>query len=154
MAKLVNTAQRITTGIVYPKADYSRVVMVERQVTVAGGSIGYAVTPLVAERTWLLGVDIWIWPAVLNSLVQCWVYVLTLTGPEPRSAAEMMAGELIFLSRGTYDGPFFFSGTDEHISLSMDVLYAGAPRRFGCLWQLAGGSADIFGAAAFRISEG
>ncbi len=139
---------------VVPAPVQSRVVMVERQVTVAGGSIGYAVTFPVGNRVWLLNLDVWIWPAALATLVQCWVYVLTFTGPEPRSAAGMMDGELIFPSRGTYEGPFFYSGNSGHIGLSMDKLYTGVERRFGCLWQLAAGSGDIFGVASFQIAEG
>lgn len=151
--KLVNTAQLIRAGVMYPVSGYSRVVScVASPKTLAG--IDYGFTIVVGQQVRLLSVRLWFLPATIDVTKQVGFRVVTGT-TRPTTQGEIFAWESVLplTWRGTgADQWMHFHGRDSY-EWTMNRLYTGEGRRFGiwaqCNWE---GLDEIY--ASFQVTEG
>lgn len=154
MAKLVNKAQRITTGIVYPSAGYSRVVSCIADLK-APAVQGFGHTEQVGGEVWLLGVRVWFSPHIWTSSQSVSFFILSGTG-EPSSPDEIRRWENILpvMMWGRPKAPWEVMEVFHSFEWTMNRHFVGEPRRFGAFIQVAGTVPVLLMYCSFEISEG
>lgn len=153
MVELVNREQRITTGILYPEATYSRVIGFYTGVLPAAADEGWECTGVVGERVWLLEAQLKLWSHDIG--VQCRGYWLLLTGTAlPSSTVELYGSWDRIIPCSSRIKPYFqWDGVEAQFTWSMRRLYTGSGRRFG-LWIANLSNTRWWAQATFKISEG
>ena len=152
MPYLTTKNQQIKTGVMYPRGVYSRIVSCSHYDPVPPAQ-SFAYTETLAQKLWLLGVDVWL---STNPPFPTHSYTFSLwrLTTIPASLAAMYNNENILPVRAV-NGTWYWHayGPDAHFHWSMNKLYEGQGQRFGCVMTGAGGIiAQIH--ASFEISEG
>lgn len=152
MAELVNTAQRIATGVTYPKPAYSRVVSVCAQLLVPAAS-KVAVTEVIGGGFWLLSVRVWLTWLEYTELPL--VFFDVICGTSGGFAPVDISGWQNILPSRRIDQIAPWCGTPEARSFvwSLCRRFPGENIRLG-LSALLVGAGKVYCYASFEVSEG
>ncbi len=151
-ARLISRDQPLVKGIYYPRGVYSRVVCLHVGVLAGVGMGSFAFTPVVASRTWLLSVDMWLQPRALTDVISGYIWLRTGLAKEPTYGVIVFDWSSVVDLSTTAKNAFYYVGGVQHWRFEMNQLFTGSPRRFGIavangvdvMWDLQ---------ASFTVSE-
>ncbi len=153
MAELISKGQPVRVGVMYPKSVYSRVVSCVAYIKGDPDARGY--TPVLGERVWLRGVDVW--PSRdYSAVVGAGISFRILHGSgKPATAVEIREWTNILpvywpdgIGRDWTQGcPFF------HMRWNVNRLFEGGAQRFGIWLEVSGFVPVLEFVACFEISE-
>jgi len=153
MAKvIVRRDQQAEMRRLHPMPAYSRVVTIEH-VDPAPGGQDFAVTPALADKLWLLSVDVWITGQGLPVATSWWFDLRRgLRKPATRLAVQQWEYLLPVLAM---TGTWIFNGYGNpvHRHWDMNVWYESPAQRFAVIGHMVGPVLSRI-TASFRISEG
>lgn len=153
MPVLVNKPQGIRTGVMYPRGVYSRQVLVELKVPAGVGNNDYAVTPPVGIETWLMGVDLWLFPTASGGWIGGLIHVSTGTGKEVNAGIIATQWDPLMDMTMMFKRSMLWYGEREHLHFAMQKYLGGSGRRFGVTVENLT-ALEFWCIGAFEISEG
>lgn len=151
---IVARGQQEAVRRAYPKPAYSRVINLTIQVPAGLGEEGYAVSPPVGSRIWLLNVKLITMSQTRANVFGGFIYIST--GTDKKVTAPMIATVWQPVIR-QYQGPkpaFYYTGFGDSYSWDMMCFYEGHGRRFGALAQNLFIDETWRAWISFEISEG
>lgn len=130
MSKIVNKSQVITTGVVYPRPVYSRVIGCFTLLPVAPVH-NFAYTAEVGQRILILNVQIWI-RIVPAGAAEAGQFNIRVGNGRPINIGNLLSWQnLVPLYHDGIIEPLFFYEKIKYYSFDMSVIFDGAPWRFG-----------------------
>lgn len=153
MSKLVTSGQRLVTGVMYPRGVYSRVIDIGLVTTDEVGNTKMAVTPVVAQTVWLLGINLHICPVVVDLWTSGFLWLKTGTTKESNISTITGTWEDIIDMSTLFKNAIMFYGKTFDLSLRMNKLYTGVGRRFAIVAS-NGAAVQMWCNCCFEISEG
>ncbi len=153
MAKIVNTAQRLVTGVTNPGSVYSRVTGFWTGALPVIGDEGQESTYPLGERIWLRSVQLSFWADVIGTQCSAWWFLSTGT-KKPNTAGEVLnVWDPIIPCHSGVKPYYRWDGDKMDFSWKMNRFYEGAGRRFA-LWFQNITAQRWWVQATFEISEG
>jgi len=154
MSKVVNKSQQVITAGFYPRSMYTRVVSVALAVP-DDGVWYYVLTQVLGNKVWLLNVDVWLSPKVINP-AQITIFDLYAGSVDPGTAIALREWDGIVPIYDRVRTRTFWIATDgsEHFHWTMSRYYKGESRRFGLAGQRPMGLGNEYMKASFEICEG
>lgn len=153
MPAIVNRSQQVRSAGISPKAENSRVIILQLLVAGGVGNDDYAVTNKLGNRLWLLSVDLWIQATTQADFLSGFLKVTAGTGQNLNAGIVSLEWTSVMdVSMIMPQGMMFFC-CDLHLRFDMRKLYVGESQRFG----LYSGNLTIKQysiLAALQISEG
>ncbi len=138
----------------FPKPAYSRVIVQDLSLLGVWSGFDHLISAPVGNRIWLLSVDVWFQPAVIDGLVTLWFQIKT-------GQSDMVSqNDVVFRWESVLDVPkhvdqqIYKYGGPEHRRFDMMKFYEGKGRRFAAVGQTFGASVDCYVSVAYQISEG
>lgn len=154
MVQVVNKSQQVATAGLNPKAEYSRVVSINVEVP-DNNEWQFGVTPVLAQRFWLLEVQIWAFPKAVVA-AQATVFEILTGTSEPKSAEALLNWDNILpiYGKGGVVGPWSMDDNRDYMSWTMEMLFQNMVRRFGVRAKRPVGFGQDGLYVSFKISEG
>lgn len=154
MPIIVNRAQQVYTGGVYPISAYSRVVSVGLSLD-AIGTVAWNYTGRVGNKVWLTHVKIKCEPKPANQ-AQATAVTLYAGQGVPNSQADLDSWERIlpFFNDLRQPIPWVFTDGIDKMEWDLSILYKGKNRRFAVEGFRAGGFRSDSLMVSFTIAEG
>lgn len=131
MPLIINRSQQIVTAGVYPRSVYSRMLLFRMTVPAIAPFMDGGVTPVVGQRVWILGIDIWIYPMAAAG----WLGIESsfMYGTQQETNLTVIRTQWESLMRFSRPGTqsVFYFGPGGHQHYDMNVLLKGQAWRFG-----------------------
>lgn len=153
MAFVINRNQQVYTAGMYPIAAYSRIVSVELALFEGWGLLS-AVTPVVGNNVWLLGVKVFKRQEAPDSS-QFNFFGIYAGGPGDVSVVQILEWPSVLPKLNSIGQPAFWQICDgkSEMSWQFKKRYEGDGRRFALLARRYGESHSLL-QVSFHISEG
>lgn len=154
MAMVVNKSQQVTSRGLAPKGHYSRVVSVSMEVA-GDGNYYYSPTKKIAQKFWLLEVQVWCQPKAIAAGNQTGFEVRSGLELPPPGATPVIWGDIILpMAVWDYSTLWYFDDGRDYYSWRMDMLFKEVPRYLAIRAMRPALLENDAIYASFKISEG
>lgn len=155
MAKIVVPRdQQVEMRRRHPKPAYSRVINLTLGVPAGAGEEGWAVTPPLGNRLWLLNVKLITMSQTRANVFGGFIYISTGTSKKPDGEDIAVKWEQVIRNYGGPKPGFYYTGFGDTYSWDMMRFFEGSGRKFGAVAQNLFPDDTWRAWISFEISEG
>lgn len=155
MAKIVVARnQQAEMARLHPKPAYSRVINLTVQVPAGIGNAGFAISPPVGNRVWLLSVNLITMSQTRANVFGGFIQITTGTQIKAQEGSPPQLDQPVIRNYGGPKPSFYYTGFGDSYHWDMMMFYEGTGRRFGSLIENLFETETWRAWISFEISEG